>query len=180
MHQTDQRTRFEQAVLPHLDAAYNLARWLCHDGHDAQDIVQESYLRAWRGFEGFRGGDARCWLLTVVRNTSYTWLARNRTRNQAMTPNIELDELGSDDFDPQTPLLRQADHELLHQALDALPVEYREVVILRELEELSYKQISEVAQLPIGTVMSRLARARKRLEALLAAQPPQHKETVSE
>jgi RNA polymerase sigma-70 factor (ECF subfamily) len=164
--------RFEQAVLPHLSAAYNLARWLTGNDHDAEDVVQESYLRALKFFSGFRGDHSRPWLLTIVRNTSYTWLRRNRM-GEAM---IELDEemhgIDYEASNPETALLAAARSDLVRGALEELPVALREVVILREMEGLSYKEIAEVAALPIGTVMSRLARARARLEKLLAAANP--------
>jgi len=168
----NQLARFEQTVLPHLDAAYNLARWLTRNDHDAQDVVQESYLRALKFFGGFRGGDGRAWLLTIVRHTCYTWLRQNR-RDEPLT---DLDEELRPESgpDPEARLLRTADHQLLRQALEALPAEFREVVILRELEGLSYKEIAEIANLPLGTVMSRLARARQRLQQALTA--PTHKE----
>jgi len=162
--------RFEQAVLPHLDAAYNLARWLTRNDADAADVVQESFLRALRFFGGFRGGDTRAWLLTIVRNASYTWLRRNRVHELAATPFDEEVHSGESD-DPETILLEGADTEMLGQALEALPVEFREVVILRELEGLSYKKIAGIADVPVGTVMSRLARARKRLRLFLTSRP---------
>jgi RNA polymerase sigma-70 factor (ECF subfamily) len=161
--------RFEQAVLPHLDAAYNLARWLCADGHDAEDVVQEAYLRAFRAFGNFRGEETRCWLLTIVRNTCYTWLTKNRSRMHELTPELDSPKVISDAFDPQAPLIREAEVQLVHTALEDLPPEYREVIVLRELEELSYKQISQIAAVPIGTVMSRLSRARQRLESAILA-----------
>src|SRR5947209_19047034 len=157
--------RFEQAVLPHLDAAYNLARWLVRDDADAQDVVQEAALRAFKFFGGFRGGDGRAWLLTIVRNTCYTWLRQNRAQELATPFDEEAHGVGGDN--PETILLENADAQALKQALEELPVEFREVLILRELEGLSYKEIAGVADVPVGTVMSRLARARKRLELYL-------------
>jgi len=156
--------RFERMVVPHLDAAYNLARWLTRDAHDAEDVVQESYLRAFRAFGSFHGDDARCWLLTIVRNTCFSWLSKNRIRTRELFPDVDMPEVASDTFDPQAPLIREADQALLREALEELPAEFREVIVLRELEELSYKQIAEITTVPIGTVMSRLARARRRLE----------------
>jgi RNA polymerase sigma-70 factor (ECF subfamily) len=153
---------FEEAVLPHMNAAYNLARWLTRNDDDAEDVVQESYLRALKFFEGFHGSEGRPWLLTIVRNTCYTWLKRNRSTEQA-----EFDEatyLGEvDALDPETSLVRNAQKRLVREALERLPVEFREVMVMRELEELSYKEIAAVVGIPLGTVMSRLARARKRL-----------------
>jgi len=161
--------RFEQTVLPHLDAAYNLARWLTRNDTDAADVVQEAFLRALKFFGGFRGGDTRAWLLTIVRNACYTWLRRNRVNELATPFDEETHSVESDD--PETILLEGADREMLRQALEALPVEFREVVILRELEGLSYKEIAGVADVPVGTVMSRLARARKRLRLVLTSGP---------
>ena len=152
---------FEQAVLPHLDAAYNLARWLTRDQRDAEDVVQEAFLRALRHFNSFKGGDARPWLLAIVRNTYYTWRKHNRMSEE------EADESS----DPEMLLLRETDRQLIQSALRRLPKEFMEVIVLREFEELSYKQIAEVIQIPCGTVMSRLARARKRLVQLLLAGP---------
>jgi RNA polymerase sigma-70 factor (ECF subfamily) len=160
---------FEQVVLPHLDAAYNLARWLTRREHDAEDVVQESYLRALNAFEQFHGGDARCWLLTIVRNTCYTWLARNRQRVPAASFDEALHDMPSSEFDPQLILQQQIDSAALKTAIENLPVEFREVLILREFEGLSYQQVASVAQLPVGTVMSRLARARARLAEALGA-----------
>ena len=159
--------RFEQAVLPHLAAAYNLARWLTRDEHDAEDVVQDAYVRAWTFFDSFHGGDSRAWLLTIVRHTCYTWLQRHRGHELATTFDDERHSGEREASNPETLLLQRADQQLLREALDALPVEYREVVVLRELEGLSYKEIAGVADLPLGTVMSRLARARKRLHAWL-------------
>jgi RNA polymerase sigma-70 factor (ECF subfamily) len=160
--------RFEATMLAHLDCAYNLARWMVRSEHDAQDVVQEACLRALRSFETFRGGDARCWLLAIVRNTCCTWLDRNRRGQPEPLMDDDLEEFASDDADPQRQLIRKVDADLVHSAIDALPVAYREIVVLRELEGLSYKEIAGVAGVPIGTVMSRLARARKQLEERLA------------
>ena len=166
MDPVEQRMSFEQAVLPHLDAAYNLARWLTRNNQDAEDVVQEAYLRAFRFFDGFRGGDGRAWLLAVVRNTCLTWL-----RQQGRTDTIEFDERlhGGEGREPtpETVLLQQVTRGSVKDCLEALPLEYREAFVLRELEDMSYKEISEVAGVPIGTVMSRLSRARKRLQSCL-------------
>jgi RNA polymerase sigma factor (sigma-70 family) len=165
----DKLDRFEQAILPHLDAAYNLARWLTRNDHDAQDMVQEASLRAFKFFDGFRGGDARAWLLTTVRNTCYTWLQQNR-RGQAMTPFDEgIHTVDEDSLNPSSLVLKNADMEMLQRSLEQLPDEFREVIVLRDLEELSYKQIAEVTDVPLGTVMSRLARARARLKQILCS-----------
>jgi len=151
---------FEQAVLPHLDAAYNLARWLTRNDHDAEDVAQEALLRAMKFFDGFRGGSFRPWLLTIVRNTYLTWLQKNRSHEEAPLE----DEVDSGGSTPEELLIERVDGESLRRALDGLPAEYREVIVLRELEDMSYKEIAHVAGIPIGTVMSRLARARRRLQ----------------
>lgn len=166
---TDDRAaaRFEAVVLPHLDAAYNLARWLTRDDHDAADVVQEATLRAMRGFATYQGGDARAWLLTVVRNTCYTWLRKNRAFAPEPLPDDLSEAAEEPSSDPAERLVREADAQRLRGAIDTLPVEYREILVLRELEGLSYKQIGQVADLPIGTVMSRLSRARRRLQDML-------------
>ena len=161
----DNRDDFQRIFLPHLDAAYNLARWLLKSEADAQDVVQEAYLRALRFFGTFRGGDARAWLLTIVRNSAYSWISRNRG---AASP-ADFDEEQHADPAPgiDLELIRKADSAALRVAMESLPTEFREVVVLRDLEGLSYKEIAEVADLPIGTVMSRLARARSRLRIAL-------------
>jgi RNA polymerase sigma-70 factor (ECF subfamily) len=153
--------RFEQAVMPHFDAAYNLARWLTRSPGDADDVVQEAYLRAFTFFDGFRGGDAKAWLFSIVRNTGYSWLRKNRAQD-LMT---EFDETMHGDTapSPEALQLRRADAETVRDALAKLPAEFREVLVLREMEELSYKEIADVTGIAIGTVMSRLSRARKRL-----------------
>src|SRR5262249_42461642 len=163
MPEPNQSARFEQTVLPHLDAAYNLARWLTRNDYDAEDVVQEAYLRAFKFFDGFHGGDGRSWLLSLVRNTCYTWVQQNR-RCELTAELEEVPDIKSHEPNPETTLLQSVDHQMLRQALEALPSEFREVVILRELEGLSYKEIADLADLPLGTVMSRLARARKRLQ----------------
>jgi len=167
---TDHLARFEESILPHMDAAYNLARWLARSDFDAQDIVQEAYLRAFRFFAGFRGNDGRPWLLRIVRNTFYSWLEKNR-RGEATIPADETEDIGSEDAIPEKLLIREADSKLLHQAIEELPIEFREVLVMRELEGMSYKEIADVAGLPIGTVMSRLARARRMLRQRLAEHP---------
>jgi RNA polymerase sigma factor (sigma-70 family) len=160
--------QFEAIVLPHISAAYNLARWLVQD-ESADDVVQEAFMRAFKFFGGYRGGDSRSWLLTIVRNTCYTWLQQNRSRELSNPIDDNLDELGVSTENPETRLIQAIDARLVRQALEELPIEFREVLIMREMEELSYKEISSIADLPIGTVMSRLARGRKRLrESLLS------------
>ena len=169
MQEDSKAARFEEVALPHLGAAYNLARWLVRDDHDAEDMVQEAYMRAFRFFGGYRGGDSRSWLLTIVRNTCYTWLQQNRSRELTEPIEDKLDEVGIGTENPESILLQTVDAQLVRQALEELPIEFREVLIMREMEELSYKQISTIADLPIGTVMSRLARGRKRLRELLVS-----------
>jgi RNA polymerase sigma factor (sigma-70 family) len=158
---------FEEAVLPHLDAAYNLARWLTRNDTDAQDVVQEAYLRALRFFSGFHGTDGRAWLLTIVRNTCFTWLRRNRSPELSGDFDEIVNARESEAPDPETAHVLKVQAQLVNEAIEELPIEFREVVVLRELEELSYKEIALVTGIPIGTVMSRLARARKRLLVLL-------------
>ncbi len=159
---------FEQVVLPHLDAAYNLARWLTGNDQDAEDMVQEAYLRAFRFFGGFRGGDARAWLLTIVRNTCYTWLQQNRRQELTTEFDEETHSPESNSSSPEALLLQQVDRQMLHQALEELPLRFREVLVLRELEGLSYKEIADVTSIPLGTVMSSLSRARHWLRQSLA------------
>lgn len=168
---------FEEATLPHLRAAYNLARWLTRNAADADDVVQEAYLRAFKHFGSFHGGDGQPWLLAIVRNTCYTWMQHNRSPELTIPLDDELHEIESKDLNPDALLLQSADTQMVRQALEDLPVEFREVLVLRELEGLSYKQIVEVADIPMGTVMSRLARARKRLHESLASRA--NKETPS-
>jgi RNA polymerase sigma factor (sigma-70 family) len=163
---------FDEAVLPHLDAAYNLARWLTRNDYDAQDVVQEAYLRAFRFFDGFRGPDARAWLLTIVRNTCYTWLRRNRPPEISGDFEEAMNDIESNEPDPETAQVLKDQQRLVNEAIEELPIEFREVIVLRELEELSYKEIAAVAGIPIGTVMSRLARARKRLQLALCDTSP--------
>jgi RNA polymerase sigma-70 factor, ECF subfamily len=168
----DQRDRFAGAVLPHLDAAYSLARWLVRDAHDAQDVVQEALLRALRHFGGFRGGDARPWLLAIVRNAAYAWLRERRPSDASDLGSDELDAAMAatgPDLNPETALIRSVEKTLLNEAIAALPVAFREALILRELEDLSYREIAQITDVPMGTVMSRLSRARRLLAGSLAA-----------
>jgi RNA polymerase sigma-70 factor, ECF subfamily len=163
----DEARNFEQSLLGWLDDAYNLARWLLHDDQDAQDAVQDAFMRAMRYASSFRGGDRRAWLLAIVRNVCYTQLSRSRTA----ASNVVFDEeqhQGTDlSIDPETAALTRVDREALTRALEALPLEYREAIVMREMEGLSYKEIAGAAGVPIGTVMSRLARARDRLRLAL-------------
>ncbi len=153
---------FAELLLPHLDAAYNLARWLVRNGEDAEDVVQEAYLRALQYSGGFRGGDARAWLLTIVRNTSYTWLRKTRAYEPVAQFDEEIHTSGIGTSNPEELLLQNGDGRLVEQALSGLSVRFREILVLRELEGLSYKEIADVMAVPIGTVMSRLSRARDR------------------
>ncbi len=163
----DRRKRYEQAVLPHLDSAYNLARWLMRNHADAEDVVQEACLRAFRFFGSFRGGDARVWLLAIVRNSCYTWLEK---RNHRIAPASFDEERHGGDNDPSNPEVmvgKKIEREILTEELGKLPHEFREVVVLREMEGFSYKEIADVTGIPLGTVMSRLSRGRKLLQASL-------------
>ena len=164
------RERFEQAVLPHLDAAYSFARWLTRNDHDAQDVTQEAFLRAFRFFDGYQGGNMRAWLLTIVRNTCYTWMHQNRPPEASVEFDEEIhSEESSGGADPELQVLAGADQETVRRALAELPEIFREVLVLREMEGMSYKEIADVASVSIGTVMSRLARARTRLRETLGA-----------
>ena len=155
------KIRFEQLVLPHLDSAVNLARWLLRNRDDAEDVVQEAMLRAYRFFAQFRGSDARAWLLQIVRNTSYSWMEKHRSSQLSEEFNEERHESPAPSADA---LVGQSDdRRRLTAALDSLPPRWREVVVLRELEGCSYKEIADIAGIPIGTVMSTLSRARERL-----------------
>ncbi|HLW68567.1 MAG TPA: sigma-70 family RNA polymerase sigma factor, partial [Gemmataceae bacterium] len=160
LDEQDKRSSFEAATLPHLPAAYNLARWLTHNDQDAEDVVQEAYMRAFRFFDNFRGGDARPWLLAIVRNTCLTWLKRNRQHRAPSPLDHALSTVAADTPEPDERLVQAANREMIQQALDELPEEYREVVVLREMEGLAYKEIATVTGSAIGTVMSRLARGR--------------------
>jgi len=159
---------FEAAMLPHLDAAHNLARWLLRNEQDAQDVVQEAYLRAFRSFSGFHGTNGRAWLLTIVRNTSYTLLKKNRAVDFTTTFDEEIHATGHESVSPATILEHSEDAELIREAMDELPAEFREILVLRHQEGLSYKEIADIARIPLGTVMSRLARARDKLKEYLA------------
>ena len=159
---------FEQAVLPHLDAAYNLARWLTRNDQDAEDVVQEAYLRAFRFFPGFRGGDARAWLLKIVRNSCYTWIHANRRQKDAIEFDEDLFFPDSRPLNPEEAMLQNDNGAMVRKALEQLPVNAREVLVLRELQGMSYKEIADITGLPAGTVMSTLSRARDRLRQVLA------------
>jgi RNA polymerase sigma-70 factor (ECF subfamily) len=154
-------------LLNHLDAAYNLARWLTQNEHDAEDIVQDSYLRAIRHFGGFHGGEGRAWLLTIVRNRCYDSARHKGVRERTAPFDEDLHNTRQVTLDPETSLLQKERAGLLQEALAALPLELREVLVLRELEELSYREIASIARIPIGTVMSRLSRGRQQLQQVL-------------
>ncbi len=165
MSAIDPQAQFDQIVMPHLDEAINLARWLAGNDHDAEDIVQDACVRAIRFLGGFRGGNSRSWLLAIVRNTAFTWLKKNRPKAVVTINEEKLLEME----DPKEPLAipATADAAVLRAALEELPAEFREALVLRELEGLSYKEIAEIVDTPVGTVMSRLARARRQLQSYL-------------
>jgi len=163
--ETQDRMRFEQLVLPHLDAAFNLSRWLLRSRADAEDVAQEAMLRAYRFFRGFHGGDARAWLLQIVRNTCYTWLEKNRPVELMTEFDEELHPQPSNN--PESLAIAGDNRERLSRALETLPPRFREVLVLRELEGCSYKEIATITAIPIGTVMSALARARQKLQRTL-------------
>jgi RNA polymerase sigma-70 factor, ECF subfamily len=151
-----------ERLLPHLDSAYNLARWLVRNAEDAEDVVQEAYMRALQYASGFRGGDPRAWLLTIVRHTAYRWLQKTRPYEAAAQFDEEIHTSGTEISNPEQLTLQSADARFVEKALGELPVRFREILILRELEGLSYKEIASVLGMPMGTVMSTLSRARDR------------------
>jgi RNA polymerase sigma-70 factor (ECF subfamily) len=173
MDETDERRRrFDVQVLPHLGAAYNLARWLVRDGHDAEDVVQDAMLRALRHVDGLRGADGRAWLLAIVRNAAWAWLRARRPADLVEFDEEALHAALADtgpDLNPETLAMRRGEKRAIDTAIAALPIVFRETLILRELEDLAYREIAQVLEVPIGTVMSRLARARSLLAASLAA-----------
>jgi RNA polymerase sigma-70 factor (ECF subfamily) len=181
LNEDNSAQRFNAAIAAHLDAGYNLARWLTRSADDAEDVLQEACLRAFRFFATFRGGDARAWFLTIVRNASYTWLQQNRRGATEVEYDDDIDSLqGVMDegeeamhrIDPQRLLLREVDRQLIENALLMLRSEYREILVLRELEDLSYKEIADIAGIPLGTVMSRLSRARTQLRRCIETLEP--------
>jgi RNA polymerase sigma-70 factor, ECF subfamily len=161
----EDRERFEQLVLPHFDAAFNLARWLLRGRTDAEDVAQEALLRACRFFRGFHGGDARAWLLQIVRNTCYTWLEKNRPLELSMEFDEELHLQTC--ATPETLAIAGDDRKRLTLAIETLPPRFREIIVLREFEGCSYKEIAAITAIPIGTVMSSLSRARRQLHSAL-------------
>jgi RNA polymerase sigma factor (sigma-70 family) len=164
----DAREGFRQNIIPELDAAYNFACFLTRDVDAAQDIVQDAFLKAYRGYDGYHGGNARAWVFTIVRNCYYGWLAdrRRKARVEDHSEQFSIDHVPSGEDSPEAALLRKAEPSAVRAVLNALPDPFREVLVLRELEGFSYRQISEVAAVPIGTVMSRLSRARKEFAAI--------------
>jgi RNA polymerase sigma-70 factor (ECF subfamily) len=166
--QQDELASFEETMLPHMDAAHNLAKWLLRNEQEAQDVVQEAYLRAFKSFSGFHGSNGRAWLLTIVRNTSYTLLKKNRAVDLTTTFDEEIHTAGHESVSPATILEHCENAELIKEAMDELPVPFREILVQRHLEGLSYKEIADIAQIPPGTVMSRLSRARAELREYLA------------
>jgi RNA polymerase sigma factor (sigma-70 family) len=177
----DNHARFRSVVLPHLAQAYTLARWLTGDRADAEDVVQEACLRAFRGIGGFSGVNARAWLLTIVRHAAYTWLGKNRSGSLLMVDDLEAVERKQasagalSEHAPETPeaaLIAKADAARLEAAIADLPMPFRETLVLRDVQGLDYREIAEVTSVPIGTVMSRLARARHRLIAGLGTEGP--------
>jgi RNA polymerase sigma-70 factor (ECF subfamily) len=167
VEEDDKLARFEQSIMPHMNAAYNLARWLAGNDADAQDVVQEAYLRAFKFLSGFRGGDSRSWLLRIVRNAFYDWLKRNRRDNADTLFDEELHGTEASTGIPDSLLVQKADQAMMREAIEDLPCEFREILVLRELEGCSYKEIADIAEVPLGTVMSRLARAREQLKTLV-------------
>ena len=166
----DDRKRFARVALPHLDAAFNLARWITRSEHDANDVVQEAFLRAMRHFAGFRGDQARPWLLQIVRNTCYSWMRENRPADLIAIDDEDdawIEGAAPEADEPPNVAQRHADREQINRAIAALPAAFREVLVLRELEDLSYKEIARIVEIPLGTVMSRLARARAQLQQAL-------------
>ncbi len=170
----DSTKRFEALLLPHMNSAFNVARWLTRNDQDAEDVLQEAYLRAFRFFDGFRGEEPRAWLLSIVRNTFYTWHQQRSGHQAHDTPYDEaihdpalIDE--SAGANPEAMSIRNERSRHVHDALRSLSLEYREVLVLRELEDLSYREIADIVGIPIGTVMSRLGRGRRKLALLLAS-----------
>ena len=174
----DDNARFASVVMPHLDAAYNLAYWLVRNRTDAEDVVQDASLRAFRAIRGFAGGSARAWVLSIVRNTAYSWLRKNRPAAVVTVDDLEAVELAQanpgdpEAATPEATLLAKIDAERLRAAIAALPAPFRETLVLRDIEGLDYREIAQATEVPIGTVMSRLARARGRLIATIGGKEP--------
>jgi RNA polymerase sigma-70 factor (ECF subfamily) len=173
--QNSRLAEFERQILPHLDAAYSLARFLLRSDQDAEDVVQEASLRAFRFYENFRGENSRAWFLSIVRNTSFTALRRKSADEANVLFDEELHDAESSQMDPGAQLDQAQDRQAVRAAIEQLPAEFREAITLRELEGCSYKEIADIAGVPIGTVMSRLARGRRQLHLILSATYPQAK-----
>src|SRR2546425_9460106 len=168
---SDDQTRFARVVLPHLAEAYALARWLTGNGTGAEDVVQDACLRAFRGNCGLPGGKCRAWVLTIVRHTAYSWLGKNRPATLVVNDDVEGvegAEIASGDAEAETEMIAKADAARLQAAIEKLPPPFREALVLRDLQGLDYREIAKVTGVPIGTVMSRLARGRRRLTAMIA------------
>jgi RNA polymerase sigma-70 factor (ECF subfamily) len=170
----DNKTRFAEVVIPYLDDAYGLARWITGNSADAEDVVQEACLRAFRGISGFAGGNSRAWVLTIVRNTAYDWIRKNRPAAVVHVEDVAAiehmaDGAGSADNTPEAALIARADEARLEAAIAGLPAVFRETMVLRDVQGLDYREIATVTGVPIGTVMSRLARARRRVIEMLGA-----------
>src|SRR3954466_13474796 len=174
--ETMPRQTFEEVVLPHIDAAFNYARWLTRSEAEADDVVQDACVRALRFFSSLRGEDARAWLLTIVRNTWYGRFPKTTAANRTTTYNEVTDDRPDDRLDPEALVLQQQTVDKVQRAVNQLPADFREVIVLREIEGLSYKEIAAVAGIPIGTVMSRLARAGERLLGILRSSVAQAEE----
>ena len=170
MKKQEKDSLFREEIIPHLDAAYTLARWLARNGHDAEDIVQDSFARAYSYFNSFSGKDGKKWLLAIVRNTFYSWYKKKLVRQGVEVSEEQSAEQIIEEQRPDMELEAKDRKEIVHQALHSLPLEFREVIILRELESMSYKEIAALIGIPIGTVMSRLARGREMLRTLLVDQ----------
>ena len=176
MDRGDSRTRFANVVMPHLDDAYGLARWVMGNRADAEDVVQEACLRAFRGIAGFTGGNGRAWMLTIVRNAAYDWLRKNRSPAVVHVDDLEAvermqlaDDATSAGDNPEAALIARADEAKLEAAIAGLPAAFRDTLVLRDVQGLDYREIAAITGVPIGTVMSRLARARGRVIATLGA-----------
>ncbi|MGB8611276.1 MAG: sigma-70 family RNA polymerase sigma factor [Pseudolabrys sp.] len=172
----DDNARFRSIVMPHIDEAYRLAHWLTGNRTDAEDVVQDASMRAFRAIRNYTGGSARSWVLSIVRNTTYSWLRKNRPAAVVTVDDLEAVELeqaspGDRDGDnPEAALIAKADADQLRSAIAALPTAFRETLVLRDIEGLDYREIAQATEVPIGTVMSRLARARHRLIATLTSE----------
>ncbi len=169
MEQASNLETFERTMMPHFNAAFNLARWLTRNQQDAEDIVQESYLRAYRFFDGFKGGDGKGWLMAVVRNTFLTWASHAKGESQTVAFDEAVHDRGREEASVETRLVGDAAVGSLRDCVQALQTEYREVLVMRELEDMSYREIAEATAIPLGTVMSRLSRARKLLASCVQA-----------